>query len=62
MVPTVRHNGANIILWGCFAAGGAGALCKIDGSMKKKDYLDTPTNLNKLYHFRQEEWVKIPSK
>ena len=28
------------MLWGCFAAGGTGALHKIDGIMRKENYLD----------------------
>ena len=30
-VPTVKHGGDSVMLWGCFAAGGTGALHKIDG-------------------------------
>ena len=33
-IPTVKHAGGNIMLWGCFAAGGTGALYKIDGIMR----------------------------
>ena len=29
-IPTVKHRGDSIMLWGCFAAGGNGALHKID--------------------------------
>ena len=32
-IPTVKHGGGSIILWVGFAAGGAGALHKIDGIM-----------------------------
>lgn len=39
-MPTVKHNGDSIMLWGCFAAIGTGALSKIHGIMKKEDYLD----------------------
>ena len=28
------------MLWGCFAAGGSGALHKIDGIMRKDNYVD----------------------
>ena len=32
--PTVKQGGSSIMLWGCFAAGGTGALHKIDGIMR----------------------------
>ena len=35
-IPTVKHGGGNIMMWGCFAAGGTGALHKIDGIMRRK--------------------------
>ena len=31
----VKHGGGSIMLWGCFAVGGTGALLKIDGIMKE---------------------------
>ena len=37
-IPTVKHKGG--ILWGCFAAGGTGALHKIDGIMRMENYVD----------------------
>jgi transposase len=39
-IPTVKHGGGTIMLWGCFAAGGTGALHKIDGIMRKENYVD----------------------
>ncbi|CDQ78940.1 unnamed protein product [Oncorhynchus mykiss] len=33
-IPTVKHGGGSIMLWGCFAAGGTGALHKIGGIMR----------------------------
>ena len=33
-IPTMKHGGGSIMLWGCFAAGGTGALHKIDGIMR----------------------------
>ena len=38
-IPTVKHRGGSIMLWGCFAAGGTGALHKIDGMMRG-NYVD----------------------
>jgi hypothetical protein len=34
-IPTMKHVCGSIMLWGCFAAGGTGALHKIDGIMRK---------------------------
>ena len=35
-----HHPKNSITLWGCFAAGGTGALHKIDGIMRKDNYVD----------------------
>ena len=39
-IPTLQHGGGSIMLWGCFAAGGTGALHKIDGFMRDDNYVD----------------------
>ena len=39
-IPTMKHGGGNIMLWGCFAAGGTGALHKIDGIMREEKCVD----------------------
>ena len=35
-IPTVKYGGGSIMMWGCFAAGGTGALHKIDGIIRKE--------------------------
>ena len=39
-IPSVKHEGGSIMLWGCCAAGGTGALHKIDGIIREENYVD----------------------
>ena len=39
-IQTMIDMGGSIMLWGCFAAGGTGALHKIDGVMREENYGD----------------------
>ncbi|CDQ72638.1 unnamed protein product [Oncorhynchus mykiss] len=39
-IPTVKHVGGSIMLWGFSATGGTGALHKIDGIMRTKKHVD----------------------
>ena len=38
-VPTVKFGGGSIMLWGCFCASGPGNLVKVEGIMKKEQYI-----------------------
>uniref|UniRef100_A0A4W5LHM9 Tc1-like transposase DDE domain-containing protein n=1 Tax=Hucho hucho TaxID=62062 RepID=A0A4W5LHM9_9TELE len=37
-IPTVKHGGGNIMLWGCFSAMGTGQLHRIKGTMDRAMY------------------------
>ena len=39
-IPTVKHGGGSIMLWGCFSAAGTGKLVRIEGKMNAAMYRD----------------------
>ncbi len=38
IIPTVKHGGGSVMIWGCFAASGPGRLAIIDGTMNSALY------------------------
>ncbi len=38
IIPTVKHGGGSVMVWGCFAASGPGRLAIIDGIMNSALY------------------------
>ncbi|KAK6296749.1 hypothetical protein J4Q44_G00328910 [Coregonus suidteri] len=43
-IPTVKHGGGNIILWGCFSAKGTGRMHRIEGRMDGAMYREILAN------------------
>ncbi len=41
IIPTVKHGGGSVMVWGCFAASGPGRLAIIDGTMNSALYQKT---------------------
>ena len=51
----MKHGGGgSVILWGCIAAGGSGAVKKVNEIMKKEDYLQI---LLENLKSSAEDWV-----
>ena len=38
LVPTIKHGGGSVMVWGCFSSAGVSDLVKIEGIMKKEQY------------------------
>ena len=46
LVPTVKHGGGSLMVWGCMSAAGVGKLHFIEGIMDHKIYINIKENLN----------------
>lgn len=38
VLPTVKHGGGSVMVWGCFSSRGTGDLVRVEGIMKKEQY------------------------
>ncbi|TWW61038.1 Transposable element [Takifugu flavidus] len=71
-IPTVKHGGGNIMLWGCFSAKGPGQLIRVKERMNGAMYREILSenllpsarafqNITALEEICMEEWAKIPA-
>ena len=44
-IPTIRHVGGNVMVWGCFSHDNVGPIHCIEGIMDQRLYLDTMKNV-----------------
>ncbi len=59
-IPTVKHGGGNIMLWGCFSAKGTGRLHRIEGRMDGAMYCEILGN-NLSKSIEDELWLGLPA-
>lgn len=71
ILPTVKHGGGSVMIWGCFSYAGVGQLVKIDGILKKEQYHNIlkshaiPSGINLIgrgFIFQQDNDPKHTSK
>uniref|UniRef100_A0A8C5PQH3 Transposase n=1 Tax=Leptobrachium leishanense TaxID=445787 RepID=A0A8C5PQH3_9ANUR len=71
-LPTVKHGGGSIMLWGCFASAGTGKLQRVQGNMNSLQYQEilddnvmqsvTNLRLGRRWTFQQDNDPKHTSK
>ena len=44
VIPTLKHGGGSVMVWGCFSSSGVGKLVFINGNMDSKMYLNIIEN------------------
>ena len=54
-LPTVKHGGGNLMLWGCFSAKGTGRLHRIEGRMNERQ----PPSLSESTE--NGSWMSLPT-
>uniref|UniRef100_A0A4W5LQX5 Uncharacterized protein n=1 Tax=Hucho hucho TaxID=62062 RepID=A0A4W5LQX5_9TELE len=59
-IPTVKHGGGNIMLWGCFSAKGTGQLHRIKGTMDGTMYCQI-LGENLTQGIENGSWMGIPA-
>ncbi len=59
-IPTVKHGGGNIMLWGCFSAKGTGRLHRIEGRMDGAMYREILGN-NLSKSIEDGSWLGLPA-
>lgn len=71
LLPSVKHGGGSVMVWGCFCYDGVGSLMKIEGIMKKENYHNIlqrqaiPSGIHLIGHgfiFQQDNDPKHTSK
>uniref|UniRef100_A0A3B4ZPX8 Tc1-like transposase DDE domain-containing protein n=1 Tax=Stegastes partitus TaxID=144197 RepID=A0A3B4ZPX8_9TELE len=71
-LPTVKHGGGSVMLWGCFASSGTGNLQRVQGTMNSINYQEilganvmqsvTKLKLGRRWTFQQDNDPKHTSK